>query len=247
MKNSQTGKDPRESEPFVKRIARFSALLYLGLAIVVVAVAAVGIFSISYDVPQQTAVSTPKFDFNLGGISLPPVNDIPVHRDESGVPAETSRPGDSSADSGAETSAPPESPKCKRPVAGEVIKGYSMDSLVFSDTLRDYRVHSGVDLAAEIGADVCAFADGKVVSVVNDYFNGTTVAIEHDHGAVSYYMNLDPALSPGVTVGSQLKCGDVFARVGSTARSESLDKPHLHFELRVNGALVDPSGELPEK
>ena len=52
-------------------------------------------------------------------------------------------------------------------------------------------------------------------------------------------------LAEGIAVGSEVHCGDKLGTVGGTARIESRDKPHLHFELRVNGKLTDPEPELP--
>ncbi|MBP5155309.1 MAG: M23 family metallopeptidase [Clostridia bacterium] len=234
-KESETKKpDREETEPLTGRIARFSAFLYLGLAILVVAVAAVGIFSISYDTPASGGVSVPKFEYSpVGGTSKE--SDVPVQHTQSGVPDDRSQAAESQ----------PEPPEFCRPVPGAVTKGYSMDTLVFSETMRDYRVHPGVDLEAAVGDDVVAFADGRVLSVENDYFYGTTVAVEHGYGAVSYYMNLAPELAEGIAVGSEVHCGDKLGTVGGTARIESRDKPHLHFELRVNGKLTDPEPELP--
>lgn len=221
------------SEPFVKKAAKFSAFIYLGLAILVVVVATVGIFSISYDydtsVPQ---VSLP--EISLGGLNKDPVSapsisdDAPVNNEQSGIDADVSAPD-----------------VFVCPVANAtVLKAYSMDALVFSQTMRDYRVHSGIDLAAAVGSDVMAYSSGTVLSIDNDYFAGTTVAITHEHGTVSYYMNLDPTLSTGLRVGDTVKAGDVIGKIGQSSRLESADSPHLHFELRVNGELIDPTPEL---
>jgi murein DD-endopeptidase MepM/ murein hydrolase activator NlpD len=58
-------------------------------------------------------------------------------------------------------------------------------------------------------------------------------------------MNLDPELASGITVGSTVKAGDVIGKVGNTARLESADESHLHFELTMNGEIIDPTPELP--
>lgn len=224
------------SESFVKRISKFSALLYLVLAITVVVVATVGIFSISYDYDTSIPrISFPEFD--AGEISFPaPVT--PPDTESSHAPANNEQ-------SNVDAEIIPPSPVFFCPVKNPaIIKSYSMDALVFSETMKDYRVHSGIDISAAVGSEVMAFGDGTVLSVEDDYFFGTTVAIQHQHGLVSYYMNLDPVLSEGVAVGTELKAGQVFARIGTTARAEQNEPPHLHFELRVNGELVDPEPEL---
>ncbi|MBR6563287.1 MAG: M23 family metallopeptidase [Clostridia bacterium] len=231
--------EEEQHEPMVKRVAKFSAFIYLGLAITVVIVATVGIFSISYDYESSLpAVSFPEIDVTPD-VSVPDVDytppelsDTPVGNEQSGIDAEISEPE-------------PERVMFYRPVEGEIIKKHSLDALVYSETLGDYRVHCGVDIACPLGAEVVAFSDGTVAAITDDYFDGVCVAITHDQGVVSYYMNLDPALAEGISVGSEILAGQPIGTVGTSARSESLDPPHLHFELKVNGAVVDPEPELP--
>ena len=223
--------DDCEKEPLVKKAARFSAFLYLGLAIVVVIVATVGIFNVSYDYEESIAeISFPEISFNAE-ISVPEAvsKEEPVGNEQSNIDADLQ-----------------EEPKFYAPVSGDILKPHDLTKLVFSETLGDYRVHKGIDIKAELGTDVVSFTDGVVSSVSDDYFYGTTVAITHDRGVVSYYMNLDPNLKAGIAVGSEVKAGEVFAKVGSTARIEAADEPHLHFELRVNGELINPEDELPQ-
>ena len=223
--------DDCKKEPLIKKAARFSAFIYLGLAIVVVIVATVGIFNVSYDYEESIAeISFPEISFNTE-ISIPDITsrEEPVVNEESNIDADVL-----------------EEPKFYSPVSGEIIKSHDLTKLVFSETMGDYRVHQGIDIKANIGTDVVCFTDGVVSSVYDDYFYGTTVEITHDRGVVSYYMNLNPELKAGIAVGSEIKAGEVFAKVGSTARIEAADEPHLHFELRVNGELIDPKEELPE-
>ncbi len=230
------GEEQAGSDSFVKKISKFSALLYLALAITVVVVATVGIFSISYDydtsMPHISYPQPSLDDLTSREPYFPPqeeTSDSPVNNEQSNVDADVIPP----------------TPGFFCPVKNPaVIKSYSMDRLVFSETMKDYRVHSGIDIAAAAGSDVMAFSDGTVLSVVEDYFFGTTVAIQHDHGLVSYYMNLDPTLEPNVQAGTVLKAGQVFGKVGTTAKAECKDPSHLHFELRVNGELIDPEPEL---
>ena len=219
-------------EPLIKKAARFSAFLYLGLAIVVVIVATVGIFNVSYDYNESIAdVSFPEISFNTD-FSIPDIvskEEKPVGNEQSNVEADVQEP-----------------PEFFAPVSGEIIKRHDLETLVFSQTMGDYRVHKGIDIKAELGENVICFTDGVVSSVSDDYFYGKTVAITHDRGVVSYYMNLDSELFEGIAVGTELKAGEPFAKIGSTARIEAADEPHLHFELRVNGELIDPTSELPQ-
>jgi murein DD-endopeptidase MepM/ murein hydrolase activator NlpD len=240
QENKDLFEDEPKREPLTKRIAKFSAFIYLGLAITVVIAATVGIFSISYDYDASLPpVSFPEIDLTPPDISLPveesereETSDSPVGNEQSGVTPDVSVP---------------EPPRTMYyfPVEGEVIKNYSMDALVYSDTMKDYRVHSGIDIASPVGSEVIAFTDGVVSAVSDDYFNGMTVVITHEQGVVSYYMNLDPTLAEGIEVGAEVLAGQPVGYVGTTARIEALEPAHLHFEMRVNGSHIDPLPELP--
>ncbi len=240
QENRDLFEDEPKREPLTKRVARFSAFIYLGLAITVVITATVGIFSISYDYDASLPpVSFPDIDLNIPDVSIPfeeseleEESDSHVNNEQSGITPDVSTP------------TPPRT-MYYFPVEGEVIKNYSMDALVYSETMKDYRVHSGIDIASTVGAEVIAFTDGVVSAVSDDYFNGMTVVITHEQGVVSYYMNLDSTLAEGIEVGTEVLAGQPVGYVGTTARAEALEPSHLHFELRVNGSHIDPLPELP--
>lgn len=118
---------------------------------------------------------------------------------------------------------------------------YDMETPVFSKTLRDWRVHRGVDIPSELGTPVMVFASGTVQSVSDDAMYGKTVTVDHGDGVVSKYCNLAAVLPESVTVGAELDCGDVIGSVGDTAISECENEPHLHFEVFNNGESVDPT------
>ncbi len=131
------------------------------------------------------------------------------------------------------------------PVVGEITKSHSLDMPVFSTTLNEWRVHTGIDISAEEGAEVYAAAAGKVSKVYSDPFLGKTVEITHDGGIVSVYSNLsntDVAVQEGQTVASGAKIG----LVGDTSLSELADESHLHFAVRVNGVSVNPLDYISE-
>ncbi len=225
-----------EREPLTKRVAKFSAFIYLGLAITVVIVATVGIFSISYDYEADIpSVSVPDFETDVSipqTVITPPVSDTPVGNEQSGVDADVSEPT-------------PELPMFFRPTGGEISKKHDLNKLVFSETMQDYRVHKGIDISCESGSEVVAFTDGVIASITDDYFYGTTVVITHGQGLTSSYMNLSETLAEGISVGAEIKAGQLIGYVGGTARIEAKDAPHLHFELYVDGSPIDPEPELP--
>ncbi len=132
------------------------------------------------------------------------------------------------------------------PTKGSVTKGHSVDTPVFSQTLGDWRVHTGVDISAELGADVLAVAGGTVTAVRNDHFFGKTVEITHDGGIISVYSNLS---NDGITVkvGDKVRSGDKLGTVGDTSLTELADESHLHFEIFVSGVSVNPLDYISEE
>lgn len=130
------------------------------------------------------------------------------------------------------------------PVKGGILKEFSLEVLAYDPTMNDWRVHSGVDIAASVGATVMAMADGTVADVFDDGLMGTAVVIDHGGELTSTYYNL--AATPTVSVGDTVTRGSVIGSVGSTAMAESALSPHLHLEMAQNGVSVDPMDYLPE-
>lgn len=128
------------------------------------------------------------------------------------------------------------------PIAGTLAQGYSMDALVFSDTLNQWQVHSGIDLLADEGADVVAAAAGTVVTAGSDTMMGYTVVIDHGNGLKSEYSSLK---NSDVEVGDTVAKGEIIGQIGNTAITESKLGPHLHFAAMYNEEYVDPNAYLP--
>ncbi len=126
----------------------------------------------------------------------------------------------------------------EKPVPGSMTKDYSPEELVYSDTMQDWRVHEGVDFAAEEKTEVKAAADGTVESVSQDGLFGACMVISHPDGVKTFYGNLEEDSMPAV--GTQVKTGQVIGKIGKTATVEINDKPHLHFEVRKDGKCVNP-------
>ena len=127
------------------------------------------------------------------------------------------------------------------PVSGEVLRYCSLEVPVFSQTMEDYRTHSGVDLYCSAGSDIAAVADGIVKKVWDDPMMGMSVSIEHSGGAVSVYQNLYDELPEGIEEGAAVRGGQIIATAGNTALLEVAEEDHLHFSMSINGKMVDPS------
>ncbi|WP_231638841.1 M23 family metallopeptidase [Aurantiacibacter marinus] len=94
--------------------------------------------------------------------------------------------------------------------------------------------HSGIDLAVSTGTPVVATADGEVRIAHYQGAYGLLVALDHGEGVQTRYAHLS---SIAVSAGQMVSEGDLIGRSGSTGRSTG---PHLHYEVRVNGASVNP-------
>ncbi len=94
--------------------------------------------------------------------------------------------------------------------------------------------HTGVDISSRYGAEVCAAADG-VVSVVETHAGyGRLVVIDHGFGISTWYGHLSAYRTQS---GARIKRGDVIGYVGASGR---VTGPHVHYEVRLHGAPVNP-------
>lgn len=111
------------------------------------------------------------------------------------------------------------------PVDGVVVSGFGM---------RWGRMHEGIDIAASSGTPIRASAAGTIIHAgwLGGY--GNLVVVDHGNGLATAYAHASSIL---VGVGQQVSQGETVALIGSTGNSSG---PHLHFEVRVNGAAVDP-------
>jgi murein DD-endopeptidase MepM/ murein hydrolase activator NlpD len=130
--------------------------------------------------------------------------------------------------------------KISLPANGTIAKGHDATIQVWSETMGDFRVHLGIDIATEDGAPVYAAADGVVSKIWDDALMGRCMAISHEGEVYTFYKNLSTTLENGIKEGAEVKNGQKIGTVGSTAISELADEPHLHVEMTVNGLAVDP-------
>lgn len=97
------------------------------------------------------------------------------------------------------------------------------------------KFHAGMDFSAKTGTAVYASGDGTVVRADNKATGyGNHIVIRHGYGYETLYAHLSKY---NVRPGQKVKRGDVIGFVGSTGRSEA---PHLHYEVHVNGEVVNP-------
>ena len=111
------------------------------------------------------------------------------------------------------------------PVNGTVVSGFGW---------RWGRMHEGIDISTSSGTPTWSAAAGTVIHSgwLGGY--GNLVVVDHGNGLATAYAHASAIL---VGVGQQVSQGETLSLVGSTGNSSG---PHLHFEVRVNGAAVDP-------
>ena len=117
----------------------------------------------------------------------------------------------------------------------EVFAPFSTEP-VYSPIMRDYRSHRGVDIAAKAGDTVRAITEGEVTKTGYDILLGNFVEITHGD-IVATYAGLGDTLlvKEGEFVTGGVAVGSVYSVPG-----EENDTPHLHLEMKQNGAYIDP-------
>lgn len=128
-------------------------------------------------------------------------------------------------------------PQVVSPLDGTTVTVFSMNELLYDETMGDWRTHDGLDIQASDGDAVKTAAGGTVQSVTRDELMGTTVTIAHSGGYVTYYSSLRS--DPPISEGQQVYAGDIIGYVG-TAAAEADMGPHLHFAVSRDGTLIDP-------
>lgn len=129
-----------------------------------------------------------------------------------------------------------EMPKWVRPASGPITSKYGPRK---PPTAGASSFHRGVDIAAKMGSPIVAAADGKVVFAGVQGGFGNHVRIQHSGGYVSSYSHMSRIV---VKVGQQVAAGNQIGACGSTGVSTGA---HLHFEIKKDGAHIDPATVVP--
>ncbi|MBQ3213813.1 MAG: M23 family metallopeptidase [Clostridia bacterium] len=122
---------------------------------------------------------------------------------------------------------------------GVIVKDFSNTSLKYNSTLKQWESHKAVDIKSSDDSDVMAVMAGEIVSVENNYLKGTIITIKHNKSLQTVYSSL--AEDVKVKVGDKVKQGTVIGKVSTSAKGESADGAHLHFEVLVDNVKVDPN------
>ena len=130
------------------------------------------------------------------------------------------------------------------PVASKQIdKAYSSGAPMYSETMKDWRVHAGCDIAAESGEQVLACGIGIVKETYTDSMLGNVIVVEHGD-YMFYYCGVGEEflVQPEDVVSMGQAIGTITA-----VPEEAAQQPHLHLEVRRDGACMDPRSVLEGK
>jgi len=117
------------------------------------------------------------------------------------------------------------------PVLGRITDGFGERLDPFSG---EGAFHTGVDVGADYGAPVHVTADGMVLDAGQHSGYGRVVIVDHGFGITTWYAHLS---SYAVVPGTRVKRGEVIGYAGISGRSTG---PHVHYEVRMNNAPVNP-------
>ncbi len=185
--------------------------------------------------PQQLQSTEPSPQLS----STTPTAGQPANQDVPVIATEPQKPGPAAPTVPTTEPAAKKPLKTAAPLQGQEVMGYSMEALSYNQTTRDWRVHNGVDLAAEAGTAVMAAADGEVYTIYEDDSMGVTVVIRHEGGYHTRYASLSPELA--VSVGDKVTMGQTIGTVGNTALVETVLGPHVHFSVTYRDQPMDPA------
>lgn len=118
------------------------------------------------------------------------------------------------------------------PVLGEITSEYGYRNHPVDG---EYSFHSGVDLAADIGTSVAAFASGTVDFIGESEEYGLYIQLAHENGVTTFYCHCSELYAQK---GETVTAGQIIASVGDTGNATG---PHLHLELKKDGMLLNPA------
>lgn len=232
---------PNQSNQKINRILYIVTVTLLFAIAVVIAITTAANRRGKTPVAPDTSDTVIETEMNTEDTTAPVTTD----REKDAVKTEDSSeaPKESETDASADVPSEPVSsvPDLFRlPVMGFLSKRHDTSLQVYSSTMKDYRVHNGIDIVTEDSAPVYAAADGTVSQVWDDPLMGRCIAISHSGDCYTVYKNLSEKMIEGIEVGVNVSAGQLIAAVGNTAMIEIAEEPHLHFEMTVAGEAADP-------
>lgn len=220
---------------FIYRIS-----LVLAAVCVCTAVVAVNIRNAKKSATKYDVAVTPQNQTATEPVSSPKT-DVPKQT-QTAQNRETSKPAEKSTEKTQTTAAQEKKPSFSmektellRPADGQIVFAHSGDNLVYHKLYDDWRVHSGVDIAANASSQVKAAYDGTIEDVKSDGAGKFVITLDHKYFKTVYSgVSTDKLAEKGKAV----KKGDVIS--GVPDKNTLYELPHITFELIYMGKSIDP-------
>ena len=120
----------------------------------------------------------------------------------------------------------------KVPVNGEISSGFGYRN---HPLMQEHSFHAGIDIAADTGTPIVAFADGIVEFIGESKKYGLYIQLDHGNGVKTFYCHCSELL---YGKGKKVEAGQTIALVGDTGDTTG---SHLHLELKKDGILLNPA------
>lgn len=130
-----------------------------------------------------------------------------------------------------------------RPVQGEILMHYNMDSTVYFQTLDQYKYNPAVIFQAQQGSHAVACADGQVIKLYQNEEIGAAMVIDLGNG---YEVTYGQLAAYNVKLGDYVTAGQVIATIAAPTKYYVTEGGNLYFALEKNGVAVNPEGMLAQ-
>ena len=121
--------------------------------------------------------------------------------------------------------------KFQMPMKSKITSNFG-NARIYNGIAKSY--HSGTDFRAKVGTPIVSANDGRVALVMDRFYLGNVVYIDHGRGAYTYYCHMDKI---AVKDGQIIKKGD---KIGTSGKTGRITGPHLHYAVRLYNTTVDP-------
>lgn len=194
----------------------------------------------------KSAESTPEIQSEQEDITWG-LSELEIDKNQSSVPIAPSQASNTASSPSASSASSPrheepaawqpaQTPSFVSPVAGKTLTAFSGDTLVFNETMQDWRTHNGLDIACALGSGVNAPTAATVSKIESDAQWGDWIELTSD----TLTLRFSGVKAVNLVVGDTVKQGAPIGAI-TTIPAESATQAHLHFEILENGKNVDPT------
>lgn len=125
-----------------------------------------------------------------------------------------------------------------KPCNGNVITAFAENNLLYSNTLKEWVIHDGVDISLENGEAIFSVCDGNIIDIRYEHKLGYVIEIQNEEYVVKYACI---EVMKGLKVGDKVKQGMQIAIASNDLGFEQDNGLHLHLEIFKNGSQINPS------